>query len=206
MPKQPQQTQVKHPVAGDKSKATPFRAFTVKASGPMPALRLHVQLSIPVTDPQGLPDDQLSLYTGFINTCQPATQISRRVVETLNVPKTLLRGQEVYIVDIYLPNRIRFAGVPAHLIDDPEKDCVVGMDILTCGDLAITHAEGKTCFSFRVPSVGVIDFVEEHKGFVRNMTEHTDLKKPGSTTMVDRNQLCPCGSGKKHKNCCGKYH
>lgn len=198
----PKQSSEKPRPPASKPKANPFRAFTVKASGTMLSLRLNVGISQPVAEPDGLPDEQLSSYIGLINTCQPVTQIGERVVSALGIQKTLLRGREVYIVDIYLPNRIRFAGVPTQLVDDPEKDCVLGMDILACGDLAVTHTDGKTCFTFRVPPGGAIDFVEEHK-----RAHPGDLRgQPRTTTMVDRNQLCPCGSGKKHKNCCGKYH
>ena len=33
--------------------------------------------------------------------------------------------------------------------------------------------------------------------------EHTK-STPKKTKKVGRNDLCPCGSGKKYKNCCGK--
>ena len=37
---------------------------------------------------------------------------------------------------------------------------------------------------------------------VTNHTENTQAKTKGK--LVGRNDLCPCGSGKKYKNCCGK--
>ena len=37
---------------------------------------------------------------------------------------------------------------------------------------------------------------------VTNMTENTQAKTKGKA--VGRNDLCPCGSGLKYKNCCGK--
>ncbi|MBE5736209.1 MAG: preprotein translocase subunit SecA [Clostridiales bacterium] len=37
---------------------------------------------------------------------------------------------------------------------------------------------------------------------VTNSTEKTEAKKKGK--LVGRNDACPCGSGKKYKNCCGK--
>ena len=37
---------------------------------------------------------------------------------------------------------------------------------------------------------------------VTNMTEKTQAKTKGK--VVGRNDLCPCGSGKKYKSCCGK--
>lgn len=37
---------------------------------------------------------------------------------------------------------------------------------------------------------------------VTNMTENSQAKTKGK--VVGRNELCPCGSGKKYKNCCGR--
>ena len=39
------------------------------------------------------------------------------------------------------------------------------------------------------------------------MTNYGKVKlknKPKKTEKVGRNDLCPCGSGKKYKQCCGK--
>lgn len=36
------------------------------------------------------------------------------------------------------------------------------MDIISKGDFAITNVDGKTVFSFRIPSVETIDFVKNH--------------------------------------------
>lgn len=186
-----------------------FRAFTVKASGPMLSVRFTVGITPPVAGPKGVPDSEISSFMGVINTGQPTTQIGKHVIDQLGVPMTVLRGYEVYLIDLYLPNRIRFSGVPTLMMDDPKKDCVLGMDVLSCGDVAISNAERKTTFSFRVPPGRVVDFVEEYG---RRRQEQAGAKPAGkplkatpSVTMVDRNQLCVCGSGKKYKNCCGKY-
>ena len=32
---------------------------------------------------------------------------------------------------------------------------------------------------------------------------HGPARKPAVSTKVGRNDPCPCGSGKKHKKCCG---
>ena len=34
--------------------------------------------------------------------------------------------------------------------------------------------------------------------------EKTTKKQPKRVNKIGRNDLCPCGSGKKYKNCCGK--
>ena len=40
-------------------------------------------------------------------------------------------------------------------------DAIIGMDILTLGDASLTTFEGKTVFSFRIPSQHKIDYVAE---------------------------------------------
>ena len=38
----------------------------------------------------------------------------------------------------------------------------------------------------------------------RKAAENIDPKNPETWGKVPRNALCPCGSGKKYKQCCGK--
>ena len=40
-------------------------------------------------------------------------------------------------------------------------DILIGMDIITMGDFAITNCDGQSCWTFRMPAVEKIDFVEE---------------------------------------------
>jgi hypothetical protein len=40
------------------------------------------------------------------------------------------------------------------------QECLIGMDVLSLGDLAITHFENKTCLSFRIPSLQSIELKE----------------------------------------------
>ena len=37
-------------------------------------------------------------------------------------------------------------------------DVLIGMDVITQGDFAVTNREGRTVFSFRVPSLIHLDF------------------------------------------------
>jgi preprotein translocase subunit SecA len=71
---------------------------------------------------------------------------------------------------------------------------LIGMDIIARGDFAVTNYDGKTVFSFRMPSVEQIDFVEQ-------LRKGQPARVPPK---VGRNAPCPCGSGKKYKNCCLK--
>jgi hypothetical protein len=51
----------------------------------------------------------------------------------------------------------RFTGT-----DAIDCDLIIGMDIMTLGDVAITNLNGKTVFSFRVPSLHLVDFEKEN--------------------------------------------
>ncbi|MEY2577531.1 MAG: hypothetical protein QOI49_355 [Verrucomicrobiota bacterium] len=99
----------------------------------------------------------------------------------------------VYLVNIELPN-IGFRNISVTLGKLPKgTDLLIGMDIIAQGDFAITNFGGNTVFTFRCPSEAKIDFVAEQnaKGAVK------------AEPSVGRNWKCPCGSGKRYKNCCG---
>ena len=67
-----------------------------------------------------------------------------------------------YLVDIQLPNNYRFLSseVSSTKIEAPGVGLIIGMDIISRGDLAITNYDGKTVFTFRIPSYESIDFEE----------------------------------------------
>ena len=72
--------------------------------------------------------------------------------------------QETYLVNIALPNQVGYSVVPVTKGDlGAGADVLIGMNIINAGDFAVTNFDGITKFSFRVPSVGHIDFVEDGK-------------------------------------------
>lgn len=95
-----------------------------------------------------------------------------------------------YMVNFILPNNVTITGVLVSQCSDTAGHfgAIIGMDIICTGDFSITNVGNETCMSFRIPSIKTIDYVEEAK----------NSGKPS------RNALCPCGSGKKYKRCCGK--
>lgn len=96
------------------------------------------------------------------------------------------RNSEVFLVNVLLPNKVVFNNLRVTVGDLGKggPDMLIGMDIISHGDFAVTSLGGKTCFSFRLPSMERIDFNSSEK-------KH-----------VGRNDPCPCGSGKKLKHCC----
>lgn len=74
-----------------------------------------------------------------------------------------------YLVSLHLPNGVI---VPEVEVTDCEGDIgcdvLIGMDIISLGDFAVSNYDGRTTFTFRIPSVERIDFTK-HVG-----TIHTD--------------------------------
>jgi len=66
-----------------------------------------------------------------------------------------------YLINISLPNGIEFSSllVTEGLLND--TDVLIGMDVISKGDFAITSADGDTKMSFQTPSTHEIDFVQE---------------------------------------------
>ena len=96
---------------------------------------------------------------------------------------------EKYLINLYLPNNLIVYNLPIICMNLFETDVLIGMDVITKGDFAISNFNGKTVFSFRFPSICLIDFVAMSKS--QQLIPHEN---------IGRNSLCPCGSGKKYKN------
>ena len=71
----------------------------------------------------------------------------------------------VYLIDVLLRSLVEFKNIrSAEFIANDKFDIIIGMDILTRGDLAITNHDNQTVLSFRVPpDTAHIDFVETAK-------------------------------------------
>ncbi len=78
----------------------------------------------------------------------------------------------VYIVDLLLPNDVRVTNVAATEADILTTDVLIGMDIIALGDFAVSNFGGKTCFTFRIPSMRRMDFVKE-------IDQQRPSRKPG---------------------------
>lgn len=102
----------------------------------------------------------------------------------------------VYVVNIFLPNNVGMVGVNVTETELSNGiNMLIGMDVISHGDFAVTNTGGKTTFSFRTPSSECIDFVRKGGGHAGGGSH---------TGKISRNAPCPCGSGKKYKRCHGK--
>ena len=125
-------------------------------------------------DPATTPHDKRPQFTSFTaiwDTGATGCVVTQKVVDTCGLKPFTVRnvkgaygGVEVrnaYLVNFGLPNKIAIPNVEVVLGDPAGTDILIGMNIITLGDFAVTNKGGVTVFSFRIPSVSVIDYVEE---------------------------------------------
>jgi len=177
-----------------------FLAFTVTHKRKVAVLQSPVEIS-EAFDPAKTPKADRPSYEKFTaiwDTGATSTVVSRDVVRRCSLkPVSMTRVRhvngeskaEVFLVNIKLPNNVAIFNAKAVAGDIGGAEVLIGMDIITAGDFAVTNKDGKTTFSFRMPPIEHIDYVKKHKR---------------TTSQPSRNAPCACGSGKKYKNCCGK--
>jgi hypothetical protein len=105
-----------------------------------------------------------------------------------------------YLIALGLPNRVLITPLRVSANDIcPESGCnvLIGMDVISQGDFAVSNFEGHTNFTFRMPSAQDISFV-------KGQGQAPLPRHASGPQQVGRNDPCPCGSGKKYKHCCGK--
>ena len=178
------------------------QAVTVRSTGLAKTIMTDVEVFIPETE-------SFIQASGIWDTGATATAISSYVVAQLGlIPtgKTVAHTaggsvlQDTYVIDLVLPNNIRVNGLIATEVPRLSSYCEVllGMDIITLGDFSITHYKGKSCMSFRIPSLHEIDYADCPKWQLN--TEQSKLQN----IKLGKKDICFCGSGKKFKECHGR--
>jgi SEC-C motif/Aspartyl protease len=183
-----------------------FHAFTLKANGIIREIISDVGVSVPFVTAGGVVNDKdVTIHrtkglwdTGATGSCVTvSTAKTLGLIPTGKVISNHAQGQSTvntYLVNLYLPNNLVIPNVRVtECADTNSFGVIIGMDVITNGDLSITNVGGKTVVSFRMPSIKMLDYVQE-----ANDTRAKVFAKVG------RNDLCPCGSGKKFKHCHGQ--
>lgn len=84
-----------------------------------------------------------------------------------------------YLVNIRLPNKVELAGVRVSEGEVAGVDVLLGMDVITQGDFAISNRDGQTWWTFRLPSMARFDFVEEFNRVISRTRNDENLPDPG---------------------------
>lgn len=139
-------------------------AFTIKSkNGIARVLSTDVLIIIPGTSTS-------AKIRAIWDTGATGTAITSKVVKALGLIPTgqsrvsTAAGvvlQNTYSINVMLPNNLTVEGVVVTEVPALSDGCeaLIGMDIITLGDLSVTNHNGVTCMSFRVPSSHEIDFV-----------------------------------------------
>ncbi|MCQ2605035.1 MAG: retroviral-like aspartic protease family protein [Bacteroidales bacterium] len=99
-----------------------------------------------------------------------ASVISKKVVQQLDLKPTGFariihaNGQSIvktYIINLYLPNKLIYKSLFVTEGDFDDTDVLIGMDVISSGDFALSCKNGDTTFSFQYPSRYLIDFVRD---------------------------------------------
>lgn len=116
-------------------------------------------------------DCKFKQFTAIWDTGAMTTNISDNVVKSFGLVPTgttklgsiyATNMRPTYEVNIELPGGFRCCGLRVVGVDKIIKDVdvIIGMDIISLGDFAVSNYNGKTSFSFRFPSQDSIDLTK----------------------------------------------
>lgn len=109
-------------------------------------------------------------FTALWDTGASISAISKKVIDALgleiegSINVATVNGLEksnTYLISLILPNNYIQADLTVCECHSSKHDVIVGMDIISKGDFAITNKDGKTKFTFQIPSTHDIDFEKE---------------------------------------------
>jgi len=178
-----------------------FRCLAVNYQNQMNALLCPVLIS-KAFDPRATTDcPPYTQFTAIWDTGATGSVITQRIVSYLDLKpigmtKVHHYGGEdtrpVYLVNLVLPNKVGVSQLRVTLGEIIGADFLIGMDIISRGDFAVTNANGKTLLVFRMPSRGLANLQPPER----------PPAVPQISRKISPNEPCPCNSGKKYKKCC----
>ncbi len=145
-----------------------FRAFTIEY--PSFADQLLTDYHLSKLNPAGASggkSKKLFPFQAMWDTGANGSIISKNVANQLQLKPTGekkllgiggIQTVNEYLLRVHLPNEVGIITVDALEGGLDGFDILIGMDIINQGDFAITQQDGRTCFSFRMPSLEKIDF------------------------------------------------
>ena len=146
------------------------RSFVAYRKGITNVLATKVRIGEAFNPQPSIPPPLLIEYTAIWDTGATHTVITQKVVDECELKPIGMakvhtangeRNCHVYLVSIHLPNDVGITSLRVtEGVLSGDAEVLVGMDIINLGDFAITNKDGKTTFSFRIPSMTVIDFVK----------------------------------------------
>ncbi len=151
----------------------PITAFTTSSNEHKNVLINEVQVAAAYKPSVYYPSPIFKTYNGIWDTGATQTAITKRAVndcalkpismcQVKGVNQTRLAN--VYLINARLQNKVEFVELRAIEVDEllgKNVDLLIGMDIIGEGDFAVSNYQGKTTFTFQMPSQAKIDFVKK---------------------------------------------
>lgn len=145
------------------------KSFTTKANGLLRELVSEVFIS-PAFDPSSPPPHPPhSKFRAIWDTGATNSVVSPVVVAQCQlqpIGKVVMHTANgtgncnAYLINIVLPNGVGFVAVRVASSQlSPGSDVLIGMNIISQSDFAVTNKNGETWFTFRAPSIERFDFV-----------------------------------------------
>lgn len=179
-------------------------------SAPFDSVVNCIKSKVKITDPYtGAEVETLAIWdTGAQNTV--ITKSKANELGLTRVGRKMIRGvhgtKEVdeYVAKITLNNEnisvIAQVTECDELSASGDTSVLIGMNIISMGDFAISNKDGKTLMSFRVPSL-------ERTDYVADLSEYSHCSKVHKIKVAKGlPDKCACGSGKLFANCHGKKY
>lgn len=148
-----------------------IKALTQDFSGLAPLLETRCRISEYNPPERGITNpSEVIKCNALWDTGAMASVISTNIVNKLGLNPTgkarvfHANGESTvctYLINISLRNDIEFQALLVTEGQLSDTDVLIGMDIISKGDFAVTASDGDTKMSFQVPSTHDIDFVQE---------------------------------------------
>ena len=126
-------------------------------------------------------------YNGLWDTGASGSMITARIAQELGLVPTgmqqSLHAQGSSFVNTYLVNVTLLNGIEVFNLKVGEGilpkgiDMLIGMDIISLGDFALTHKNNGTIFSFQIPSTHEYDFVKQIQHGIGSKKKKKSKKK-----------------------------
>jgi hypothetical protein len=150
-----------------------FIAFTAKSNPPRKQLVLVSEIGVRQAASLGKQQEPQT-FVAIWDTGASSTCISPKIGKALGlapISRTTVHAagnsydSPVYRIDVFLPNRLGVVDIRAtEAANIQGADMLLGMDVITTGDLSITNANNDTWFSFRFPPASShIDYAEQQR-------------------------------------------
>ncbi len=147
----------------------PRNALTISANGIAPTLITDLHVCPPVID-ESKSAKSMRKCKGIWDTGATGSVINQKVAEDLGIKAVGMTNVDtasgstispVYLVSFILPGKVVIQGLTAVQGTIRGADVLIGMDVITIGDFAITNLNGKTKMTFCLPSCHDVDYCKE---------------------------------------------